>query len=293
MRRWLLIAFVSSLLPLGAVAQDDPEAGLTASEPPPPAPEPKASPSFSEGWETPPSDEDEDEDDKDEGPPEDSDHAAVVGSFSLGLLGLAELPVALGDPVNIAPGTRTVTSDTVRAPIIGSRYWLNERFGLEAGVGLSFASGSFNTGVGSAVDGGKVTAFAAHVGAPIAATWGKHYALLLTPYIAFGRVSSEDSRATTATGDDVFGTGFSFEGGLKGGVELQLGAVGLEGLALQLTAGLRLRYESRTANVPTLDVGSGVASEIDIESSRTVFETSPGSSLGSAVAGTLAALYYF
>jgi hypothetical protein len=77
------------------------------------------------------------------------------------------------------------------------------------------------------------------------------------------------------------------------GVEVQLGAIGLPGFALQLTGGLRLRSEKRDANIPVLDNSGTVASTFDVKRSETVFATSEGSTLGSSIAGTLAALYYF
>lgn len=224
-----------------------------------------------------------------------TDHDAVLKSWSLGLLGLAELPVALGDPLGsgVPSGERTITSDTVVAPVIGTRYWVGKRVGIEAGLGFSIQSGSRKIAAfGIDADGGSITAVGAHFGLPIAAAYGKHYTLLMIPYLAYGYVSSEDSRSTDATNDDVFGTATVFEGGLRAGVEIQLGAIGLENFALQLTTGIRLRYESRTANVPLFNEGMP-AGDADRIAKDLRFETSAGSTLGSAVAGTLAALYYF
>jgi hypothetical protein len=224
-----------------------------------------------------------------------TDHDAVRKKWSLGLLGLAELPVAVGDAYgNAVPaGERTITSDKTLAPVIGTRYWLTKRTGIEIGVGLSVLSGS-RKAVGLGVlnaDGPSIFGIGGHFGLPIAASYGKHYTFLVIPYLAYGYASSVDSRANDPPQDDIFGTGTVFEGGVRAGVELQLGAIGLENFALQLTTGLRLRYETRTANVPILTTEG--ASDTDRISKDLRFETTPGSTLGSAVAGTIAALYYF
>jgi hypothetical protein len=247
----------------------------------------------SSGWETPPSDEqeDEEEDEEEDEPRGDTDHDSVVRSVSVGLLGLAELPVGVGDPVN-APGGSRAVPDTLTAPVLGSRFWLTSHFGIEAGFGLMVRGGTIKRG-NNENDGAKALAFGVTVGVPISLTHGKHYNLLVIPHAGFGRSSATDTRHTAEDADDVFGTGTVLEAGLKGGVEAQLGALGLPGFALQLTLGVRFRYESLVANIPVLDAMGTLQDEYEIESTTSTVTTSPGSSLGSAVAGTIAALYYF
>jgi hypothetical protein len=248
-------------------------------------------------WETPPGDDDEEEDgdeeedEDDDEPAGHSDHESVVHSFSLGLLGLAELPIGVADPVN-APGGSRAVPDTLTAPVIGTRFWFTPRFGIEAGFGLNLRNGTIKRG-DNENDGAKALAFAATLGVPISLVYGKHYNVLVIPNFGFGTSSATDTRHTAEDADDVFGKGTAFEAGLKGGVEAQLGAVGLPGLALQLTLGVRFRYETLSANVPVLDDTGTLDSSYDIESTNTAFTTSPGSSLGSAVAGAIAAIYYF
>jgi hypothetical protein len=251
-----------------------------------------ASTTSSSEWETPPGDDEAEEEEEEEDEPEgDSDHERVVRSFSLGLLGLAELPIGVGDPVN-APGGSRAVPDTLTAPVIGTRFWLTKRLGLEAGFGLNMRNGTIKRG-DNENDGAKALAFAATVGVPVALVYGKHYNLLVIPHVGFGKSSATDTRNTAEDADDVFGKGTVLEGGLKGGVEAQLGAIGLPGLSLQLTLGVRFRYEQLSANIPVLDAMGTLQSDYEVESTNTVFTTSPGSSLGSAVAGTIAALYYF
>jgi hypothetical protein len=255
-----------------------------------------ASTTSSGEWEAPPGDdEDEDEEEEEEEEEEeargDSDHESVVHSVSLGLLGLAELPIGVGDPVN-APGGSRAVPDVLTAPILGTRFWFTSRLGIEAGFGLNMRSGTIKRGANEN-DGAKALAFAVTVGVPLSLAYGKHYNLLVIPNVGFGKSSATDTRNTAEDADDVFGKGTVLEAGLKGGIEAQLGAVGLPGLALQLTLGVRFRYEQLSANIPVLDAMGTLQSEYEVESTNTAFATSQGSSLGSAVAGTIAALYYF
>jgi hypothetical protein len=197
----------------------------------------------------------------------------------------------VGDPVN-APGGSRAVPDTLTAPVLGSRFWFTKRLGVEAGFGLNVRTGTIKRG-NNENDGAKALALAVTVGVPFSLVYGKHYNLLVIPNLGFGKSSATDTRNTAEDADDVFGKGTVLEAGIKGGVEAQLGAVGLPGLALQLTLGVRFRYELLSANIPVLDAMGTLQDEYEVESTNTVFTTSAGSSLGAAVAGTIAAIYYF
>ncbi|MFT3921395.1 MAG: hypothetical protein QM778_02550 [Myxococcales bacterium] len=292
-----LLLCLSLAVPGSAWAQDeDPEAGDVGAteEPAKPAPNTwgvsgSASGSTSEGtstsgseWETAGGAI------KREEASSESDHEAVVGKVGIGLLGLAEVPVGTfrGD-------TRTVDS-VLTAPILGMRYWIGERFGVEAGLGFMFRGGSIKDSRGGPEGNVSSRAFALNLGLPIALVWGKHYNVIAIPYVGMGFSKATDPRGDAATANDVFGKGLLFEAGLRAGVEVQLGAIGLEGFALQLTGGLRLRIEKTSANVPIpSDDQNTPPSSYDLDSTSVVFATSQGSTLGSSIAGCIAALYYF
>jgi hypothetical protein len=290
-----LLGFSLVMASAPALAQDDPELGETGG----PAPQAPAQPTpntwgvagsgSSQGeWESAGGASTKAH--KDQESAED-DHERVVGRIGLGLLGLAEVPVGVGTPVNAPAGQRTVP-DTLTAPVIGTRYWLTERFGLEAGLGFMFRTSHITQSGGGKGDASS-HAFALHAGLPISLAWGAHYNILAIPYMGLGFSKATDSFGTAATADDVFGKGRLFEMGLRAGVEIQLGAIGLEGFALQLTAGLRMRMEKRSANIPVLNNTGGVASTYDVNTKDWVFATSTGSTLGSSIAGSIAAIYYF
>ena len=314
--RFKPLVFLCMLAATPVFAQDDPELGETRPSAPSaagrrkpsakrgspapaaeaPAPAPEAPPALASSasadtgldadWERPKREGDEEE------KKGDSDHEAIVGSIGIGLLGMAEVPVGVSDPIG-GGGARRTTSSPLNAPVLGARYWFSRRFGLEAGVGFSFSGGTIKVTNLDDADNATTRAYAFHAGLPLSLSSGKHYNLLAVPYAGLGISSATDTRGTTGSADDIFGEGMLLEGGLKMGVEAQLGAIGLEGLALQLTGGVRLRYESTTANVPVINNMGAATDSVNIETTNVVVATSPGSSLGSALSGTLAAIYYF
>ncbi len=216
----------------------------------------------------------------------DSDHEEVVGKIGIGLLGSAEVPVG------ILPGGARTVDRYLTAPVLGTRYWLSERIGVEAGLGFMLSGGNLEDTLGNKGD-LKRRAFALHAGLPIAIAWGEHYNLLAIPYAGLGFSKARDGRGNATMADDVFGDGFLLEFGLRAGVEIQLGAIGLEGFALQLTGGLRLRVEKTTSDIPIIDNDPMTPENYKVDSSEVVFATSPGSSLGAALSGCIAAIYYF
>ena len=60
-----------------------------------------------------------------------SDHEKVVGHIGVGYLGLTTLPLAPGNGIPA----------TVSAPVIGVRYWLAEKIGLDLGLGFGLTFG--------------------------------------------------------------------------------------------------------------------------------------------------------
>ncbi len=268
-----------------ALDEDDPEAGEVGTAEPKPAPNTwGVSGSGAASTETPEWGNDAVKLARDRG---ESDHEAVVGRVGFGLLGLAELPVGVN-----TGNTRSV-DPVLTAPIIGSRYWFTDRFGIEGGLGFMFRGGSVEDSAGNKGDVSS-RAFALSAGLPIALLWGKHYNLLAIPYVGLGFSKATDGRGDAVTANDVFGKGFLFETGVRAGVEIQLGAIGLEGFALQLTGALRLRIEKTSANIPIpSDNENTPPTSYDVDSTSVVFATSQGSTLGSSIAGAIAAIYYF
>ncbi|MCU0683316.1 MAG: hypothetical protein MUF34_13940 [Polyangiaceae bacterium] len=173
-----------------------------------------------------------------EGPtPATTDHSRVVGSFGVGWFGISDVPIAN------AAGAK----DTIAAPAIGVRYWLNDLLGIDAGLGFATSSSSTKA-QGNSADGLSRTAFLLHAGVPLALASGRHYIFEVVPEANFGF-------ATGNTGDtDIDLSGLRFEIGARAGTELQFGFIGVPELALEASVGLFLRTDSYKASIPAGDV---------------------------------------
>ena len=120
-----------------------------------------------------------------------NDHDAVVGHFAVGYFGISNLPVGVAGGGGGAP---TATEGTIVAPIIGARYWISPKLGIDAGVGFSDS----NAGWGVAI----------HGGVPLALATSKHLTFELIPEatVAFAGNSTNDG-AAGAAGNVTFPTG--------------------------------------------------------------------------------------
>lgn len=278
-----------------ALAQGDPELGDTdvddegAQTEAPPA-EPKGN-SASWGADTGFNEDTENANDEDDAPRGDTDHASVVGSLGLGIFGLADLPLPLLTNGKFGP--------SLTAPVLGARYWFSDSLGVD--IGLSFIRRSRTdaafklptdtTPTGEASS--KAYALGIMVGLPIGFAPGKHYVLLVTPHVGIGRTKATDGAVFEGEGDDVFLSAFTLELGVKAGVEVQLGGIGLPQLGLQFNAGFRFRASFMETNAPGPVDMAGNPTDIITENSESVVEFTPGGTLGQLVSGMIAAIYYF
>ena len=180
-----------------------------------------------------------------------TDHGGVVGRFGVGFMGTRGL--ALG-----AAGA------TVEAPVIGLRYWLDERMGIDAGLGLRFSGGSdpipsYNIAI-------------AHFGVPFALAGSKHFSFQVVPEANLGY-------GTTHAGGGPTTKDFHFDLGARAGAEIQFGFIGIPELALQGGIGVGLNYD----HFSTAGAGSHTLA----------FGTSVGDTPWQIFTGNIAALYYF
>jgi hypothetical protein len=178
--------------------------------------------------------------------PEPSDHERVVGRFGVTYFDIANLPIANQFGGGGAPAPGQLTSSTVQAPIVGARYWITRRFGIDAGIGLGFAGGSTETVAGATdttVNKTGTNGFAFHAAVPIALAEGKHYAFLVIPgtTIGFTTATFKPVAAGGVTPPDQDLSGFLFDIGARAGAEVYFGFIGIPQLALQATVGLSFR----------------------------------------------------
>ncbi len=97
-------------------------------------------------------------------------------------------------PVGTSAVTRAPWIRFSRLLLLGTRYWISERFGFELGLGFMIKGGNIKDSRGG--EGGDVRsrAFAFNAGLPIALAWGKHYNILAIPYVGMGFSKATDGR---------------------------------------------------------------------------------------------------
>lgn len=211
-----------------------------------------------------------------------SDHEKVVGHIGVGYLGLTTLPLAPGNGIPA----------TVSAPIIGVRYWLAEKIGLDLGVGFGITTGS-NEVVGggqtTTTDAPSVVGAAVHGGVPLVFAHQKHYKFLLIPElnVGFAHATFTPNVPPGAPAQpDESHSGFHLDVGARIGAEIHFGFIGIPSLALQATVGAFIRRDAiKTSSEPN---GGTVSNSTGVTS----FGTSVQSDPWAIFANNISAIYY-
>jgi hypothetical protein len=208
----------------------------------------------------------------------DTDHGSVVGHFGVGFFGVLAVPVA-------GPGNTPDFTETVSAPSLGVRWWMQDWLGIEAALGIGIESSGTTVetdGDSAQANGPSFFALALHGGLPLVFASSKHFAFEVIPElnIAFATGGVDDE---SAANNDVDVSGVLLEVGARVGAEIQFGFIDIPQLALQATVGLHLRYEGRSQSVGDTDTSS--------HSFR--FGTSVNGEPWDIFQGNLSAIYYF
>ena len=211
-----------------------------------------------------------------------SDHEKVVGHIGVGYLGLTTLPLAPGNGIPA----------TVSAPVIGVRYWLAEKIGLDLGVGFGLTSASTETvngGNSQTRDAPSVFGAAIHGGVPLVFAHQKHYKFLLVPElnVGFAKATFTPNVPPGAPAQpDENHSGFHLDVGARIGAEVHFGFIGVPALALQATVGAFIRRDAiKTSSEPN---GGTVSSSTGVTS----FGTSVQSDPWALFANNISAIYY-
>lgn len=211
-----------------------------------------------------------------------SDHEKVVGHIGVGYLGLTTLPLAPGNGIPA----------TVSAPVIGVRYWLAEKIGLDLGLGFGLTSAStevVNGGNSQTRDAPSVFGAALHGGVPLVFAHEKHYKFLLIPELNIG-IAKATFTPNVPPGapaqPDESHSGFHLDVGARIGAEVHFGFIGVPSLSLQATVGAYVRRDqikvSSEPNGGTVSSSTGVTS----------FGTSVQSDPWALFANNISAIYY-
>jgi hypothetical protein len=287
MRTGLAIAFgfAAVLVAPAAMAQDTGD-GSTTVEPPKVTTQVKTTTTTTPAASTAP---------KDDGV---TDHEKVVGHLGVGYLGLTQIPIGSAGGGGGAGGFSHARA-TLDAPVIGVRYWMSEKMGIDAGLGFTMFSSSNDTvapGPGGAVvttttDGPAAVGVAVHGGLPLAFAYGKHYKFLLVPELNVGYARRGEKQAGNPTPPDIVRTGLRIDAGARVGTEIQFGFIGIPELALQASVGLNFRYQNWKSSQ---DAGPPV---VPTERSSSDTVTSIGTTVQSdpwaLFVNNVSAIYYF
>ncbi|MBX3185951.1 MAG: hypothetical protein KF819_03005 [Labilithrix sp.] len=261
-----------------ALAQDTPPP--TPTQPPPPPPPPPEPPRVVTTTVAPPGGPAAHEE-KDDGI---SDHEKVIGHVGVGYLGVSDLPISAGGGTGAAPARASVA-----APVIGVRYWLAEKVGLDLGVGFGMTSGSTETVNGAATvstDLGSRFGLALHAGVPLVFAHVKHFKFLLVPELNVG-FTNQSNQGTGPNPPTVTLSGFRLDVGARIGGEIHFGFIGVPQLALQATVGAFVKREAWKTSVEVAGTTTSAST------GATQFGTSVQSDPWALFTNNIAAIYYF
>ncbi len=204
-------------------------------------------------------------------------HTMVVGRLAVGFVGIGNVPIGSN-----AGGGLGV--DQISAPTLGVRYWLDDTFGIDVGLGIGYTGGSVGSGSSSALtdDGFAMTI---HAGVPIAIFHDTHYTFELIPEMNLGFAAGTARGLMPA--DDRSRDGLIFELGARAGAEIQFGFIGIPNLSLLATVGLMFRYTG--AGIGSNESGSVPSGSVNGFSFGTSLEGEPWD----IFLGSLTAFYYF
>lgn len=172
-----------------------------------------------------------------------TDHESVVERIGVGWFGVS----------NVMVGT---DGETLVAPTLGARYWIDSGLGVDAAIGLTVGTsgGERTTPVSTTdVEGPNVFGILGHLGLPLAFHSSEHYTFLVIPEVNIGYGRIKDT-VGGGTSEERVQTGVRFEVGARAGAEIQFGFIGVPELALEASVGVRLAHQRLRRSVGDADV---------------------------------------
>jgi hypothetical protein len=203
-----------------------------------------------------------------------TDHQRVVERLGIGWFGVSTIFVGTG-------------GDTVVAPSVGVRYWLDESFGIDGAVGFNFQDGGATqttAGMTMESDSPSTFGFLLHAGVPIALYSAQHYTFLVVPElnVGYARVGTEIGNPMMPMRQSE--RGFRLDLGARAGAEIHFGFIGVPSLALEASVGLMLSHQR-----VSFSIGDASSGRVATTTLRTLSVNDPWDFFRS----TVAARYYF
>ena len=209
-----------------------------------------------------------------------SDHDQVVGRLAVGYLGRRSVGVGVG---GVAGGA--ITGDalqTLQAPVVGIRYWLDQMIGIDAGIGLLISGGGWEAEAGGMDADGDIdsaTVFLLHGGVPLSLASTDHFSFQIVPEANVGIASLSQNDG------DVSHNGFQLDVGARAGAEIHFGFMGIPQLSLQGSIGALFELRSLKSEDDNTDATATV--------NTTTISTTVGDNPWNIFTSNVAALYYF
>jgi hypothetical protein len=204
----------------------------------------------------------------------------MVGHVAFGYLGYVNIPY--GAMANEGANT---SANSVAAPVIGMRLWLNPTLGLDAGLGIATTFGTHKIeqpGQTTSTNATAPTGLAVHFGVPLAIKAAKHYTFEIIPETNIGYASQSIVPPNSNVGTDH--TGLHIDMGARVGAELHFGFMGVPELSLVGSVGMRANItQTKTADA---------ANTVTVSDSRTTIETTVGDNPWNIFIGNVSAFYY-
>jgi hypothetical protein len=203
-----------------------------------------------------------------------SDHDRVVGHMGVTYFGVSSLLIGSGTAAN------PTANQTITAPVLGIRYWLQPKVGIDAGIGLGFQNGSTTVG-GTSTNNPSGFGLLLHAGVPLVLAGGQHYAFEIIPEANIGFASGSYSAGNAG---NVSLSGFRLDLGARAGGEIHFGFMGVPQLSLVATVGLYIHDESWGTSPPMGGANGG---------QNLTISTSVQSNPWSIFTDNISAVYYF
>lgn len=194
-----------------------------------------------------------------------TNHSRFVEDFAVGLLGAGTIGLD-GSPINLS------------APVIGARYWMTEKMGIDAGIGIAM-SGASNSAGDTTTDVPEPFGLVLHGGIPLVMADSQYVAFQVVPEMTIGLAGN----TIEGNPDDTETDAFHFGLGARVGAEVHFGFIDMPQLSLQAGVGVALTY----------DRVSQTQGDVDGSASRWTFGTRGGSDPWDIFTSSVSALYYF
>ncbi len=172
-----------------------------------------------------------------------------AGAFGVGFLGTVPVLRAVDSTTEgTAPGPITITDTRVTVPMIGVRWWsYGALVGVELGLGFMYSEGRRDTSSSSSVTVSQyptTAEFVGHVALPLSIVSTEHVIVFASPEFRLGNSSRT---AQMGTKPDV---AWTIDAGLRAGIEIFFGFIGIDRLSLEIAARIGVTHEIRTLTTP-------------------------------------------